>query len=311
MNATKALVAALLAAISIPSIAGFNYKAYAPGVVARVAAPGSGPATPVSCALPWGGSLEAGQSYSGTAYASSQVSAPSGCVTVTETCNTDGSLTFPSASLSCSVVDPNWAQTTALLSMDSTAWADAKGHVFSATGAAFSATGKFGAGSVNFATVGNRLTTPYSADFDFGTGDFTVEGWTYLTGGANTWREVVSRYAGVSTGYHIFGLNQSSRLVMVVDGSALVQGATSLSFNQWHHIAWAREAGTLRLFVDGQLDASGAVTQSLSSANGLSLGAGNNGAEGMLGMLDEVRITKGVARYKTTFTPSTVALPRQ
>lgn len=311
MTISKTLVALIFAVVTLPASAGFSYKAYVPGLVASQAAGGSQPAAPQSCALPWGGTLAVGQSYGGTAYASATVSAPGECLAVTETCNANGTLTYPSGSLTCSVVDPYWAQTVALLSMDSTAWTDAKGHVFSSVSASFSTDAKFGAGSAYFASAGTRLSTPYSADFDFGTGDFTVEGWTYLTGGANTWRELVSRYAGSATGYHIFGLNQSNRLTVVVDGVVQIQGSLSLGLNQWHHIAWAREAGTVRLFVDGQLDSSGALPQALDSANGLSLGAGNNGAEGMLGLLDEVRITKGVARYKTTFTPSAAASPQQ
>ncbi len=311
MTISKTLAALIFAVVALPASAGFSYKAYVPGLVAAQSAGGNQPAAPESCVLPWGGKLAAGQSYSGTVYASATVNAPGECLTVTETCNANGTLTYPGAALSCSVVDPYWAQTVALLSMDSTAWTDAKGHVFSSVGASLSATAKVGLGSVNFTTAGTRLSTPYSADFDFGTGDFTVEGWTYLTGGANTWRELVSRYAGAPTGYYIFGLNQSNRLSVVVDGVVQIQGSLGLGFNQWHHIAWTREAGTVRLFVDGQLDTSGALPQALNSSNGLSLGASNTGIEGMAGMLDEVRITKGVARYKTTFTPSAAALPQQ
>lgn len=104
-----------------------------------------------------------GQSYGGTAYASATVSAPGECLAVTETCNANGTLTYPSGSLTCSVVDPYWAQTVALLSMDSTAWTDAKGHVFSSVSASFSTDAKFGTGSAYFASAGTRLSTPDSA----------------------------------------------------------------------------------------------------------------------------------------------------
>lgn len=303
-----AALACLASLATSATAASFQYRVQSIGLHSSPIA--SAPAAPATCALPWGGTLSAGQSYDGVAYASSTAYQPAACVQVTESCGADGKLSYPDAVLSCSTADTYWANTTLLLSADSSL-TDAKGHTFTATGATFSTTAKFGAGSFNFGGSGARVSTPASADFDFGTGDFTVEAWVNPTGGAGTWRELFSRYAGSPTGYHIFGMNQSNQVVVVIDGVARVQGATALPNNQWSHVAWARQAGTLRTFVNGKLDTTSAgFTYSMSSSNPLAIGSANTGIESFIGLMDEIRITKGVSRYNAEFAPLSVPFAR-
>ncbi|MDR1062866.1 MAG: LamG domain-containing protein, partial [Azoarcus sp.] len=74
---------------------------------------------------------------------------------------------------------------------------------------------------------------------------------------------------------------------------------------RWYHIAVTRQDGVFRMFVDGQLEAS--ATKSIAvdfSQNGTAIG--NNGwdADGFfIGYIDELRVTKGRARYTSAFTP--------
>ena len=69
-----------------------------------------------------------------------------------------------------------------------------------------------------------------------------------------------------------------------------------------------RESGTLRLFIDGALDASATVATDLGVSRELHLGDDWNSADGAAAYYDELRITKGAAKYTAAFTPSTVAL---
>jgi len=90
-----------------------------------------------------------------------------------------------------------------------------------------------------------------------------------------------------------------------------VQGATALPNNQWSHVAWARQAGTLRTFVNGKLDTTSAgFTYSMSSSNPLAIGSANTGIESFIGLMDEIRITKGVSRYNAEFAPLSVPFAR-
>lgn len=84
----------------------------------------------------------------------------------------------------------------------------------------------------------------------------------------------------------------------------------------WYHVAADKDAtGKIRLYVDGVMLGSATPANSaiFNSTAGLGIGAqGANGNVDMAGWLDEVRITKGVARYASDsgFTVPTAAYPR-
>ena len=93
------------------------------------------------------------------------------------------------------------------------------------------------------------------------------------------------------------------------DGSSLLQSNTTMSTGQWYHIAFVRESGTLKMYFNGALDAN---TQSFSGQFGKTgtvyLGdqhAGGGGAPQYF--LDELRVTKGTARYTAAFAAPTAA----
>src|SRR5690606_41531839 len=94
--------------------------------------------------------------------------------------------------------------------------------------------------------------------------------------------------------------------------------AAAVPQQQWFHWAATRDdigtTGRIRLFINGVLVASatGAAARADMQARVylgcLDPGSGNF-ANWWLGNIDDVRITKGVARYVTDFTPPTVAFP--
>jgi hypothetical protein len=67
----------------------------------------------------------------------------------------------------------------------------------------------------------------------------------------------------------------------------------------------------LRIFNNGVQGFSGTVTTSLNPTGSLVIGARNDGLVPFTGYMDDLRITKGIARYTRNFTPPQVALPRQ
>lgn len=88
--------------------------------------------------------------------------------------------------------------------------------------------------------------------------------------------------------------------------------AGSITASVWHHIAAVMSAGTLRVYVDGVGGSPTAVSNPLiSNASPVTIGASANGQYPFAGFIDEVRITKGVARYTSDFTPPDAPFPDQ
>jgi YD repeat-containing protein len=76
---------------------------------------------------------------------------------------------------------------------------------------------------------------------------------------------------------------------------------TVLQLNTWYHYALTKQGTTFRLFINGQLETTATSAQVTDPMNvSLNIGGGFGG-ENFRGYIDEVRITKGVARYAASF----------
>jgi hypothetical protein len=97
----------------------------------------------------------------------------------------------------------------------------------------------------------------------------------------------------------------------VHNGGPYVSTAFTASTGTWYYVTAVRSSGTMYLFVNG---VSGSLGGS-GSFNGYNLGQGGLSIGGfstpryLTGYIQDLRLTKGVARYTATFTPPTAALP--
>jgi hypothetical protein len=197
----------------------------------------------------------------------------------------------------------------------STVVGDITGKVMTAAGNAQISTvqSKFGGASLLFDGTGDWISTPAHADLNLTSGDFTIELWIYKTVAAQAF---VLNKDGQSGAYYpqwwvsigasnvltaALGTGTSSPTVTTINSAA------PINLNQWYHIAFTRSGTTLRLFIDGAL--SNSATQAVTMTDGgrpLYIGY-EPGTTPLYytGYLDDIRITKGVARYTSTFTPPT------
>jgi len=210
--------------------------------------------------------------------------------------------------------DPYWDSVVLAMPMDS-ALTDAKGHSVTVNGNSTiqMTTKKFGTGAAYFDGSGDYLSIPASSDFDFGTGDFTIELWARfddftvtraLIGKYNSWVNNVDFMVWVgSTDYKL--------AAAVGDNAAIALGSIgAITPGVWYHIAIARSSGVTRLFLNGNLETSSTTIASAGGSSApLVIGGGNGTAYPMKGYIDDLRITKGGARYTVNFTPTTVAMP--
>ena len=158
-------------------------------------------------------------------------------------------------------------------------------------------------------TAHDHIVTEPSSDFTMGTGDFTLEGWFFVSSVAPSWQSLIGDTLYGDTGGFTFYVN-TNQLNFWKGGASIVSGGT-VKANTWHHLAYSRASGSNRIFVDGVLAATNNDSTDYTD-NELSIGANNVdkggviGAYGLNGFASNVRVTKGTALYTATFTPPTV-----
>ena len=176
------------------------------------------------------------------------------------------------------------------------------GNVAVTTTQPFIASNKTELGSLYFDGTGDYLISePNSDTFVFGTADFTVECWAYIDDGIAANTKVICG-TNLTTGGHIYGISSTNKLYVANSASAYTSTGTTLTNRQWHHIAYTRSSGTLRMFLDGALDFSTTAATSITEI-GFGVGGRKSGDYVFNGYIDDLRVTKGVARYTAAFTP--------
>lgn len=182
---------------------------------------------------------------------------------------------------------------------------------------------KFGGASMLFDGNGDVLTVPKSDEVDFGLGDFTIEAWIRFSALATDNSIVAGR--GPTAGTLMFvafaGLSGLNDLRIGRNNVAWdLIASTSWLSGVWYHVAVTRDSGTLRLFKDGLLLSSGTYTGAYTLADtsdvNYAVGARQKNISSSSdldrffnGNIDDLRITKGVARYTSNFTPPTAPFP--
>jgi len=195
---------------------------------------------------------------------------------------------------------------------------------------------KFGGASIAFDGDGDNLTTPNNEGFSFGANDFTIEAWFYIAGNSNISSLTGTRFCDViGTESNTTPLDNYKGWRLSVQGDSTTTGTgivfirrvggggspTVLAYTgivpqtEWHHVAVTRSAGSsLRIFLNGNVIASDLSFSGDVDSSGVPMKVGSRGSivglEGYLnGYIDDLRITKGVARYTSNFTPPTAPFP--
>ncbi len=172
-------------------------------------------------------------------------------------------------------------------------------------------TKKYGTGSMEFDGTGDYL-IPNGAttdSFAFGSGDFTIEFWVYLNNVSGTKVIYEGRPAGGSGATPTIYMSSAS-IRYFANGADRITGG-NLSATTWYHIAVSRSGTSTKLFIDGTQSGSTYTdsTTYTNSTNRPLIGVGEDLGNGFNGYIDDLRITKGVARYTANFTAPTKAFP--
>ena len=156
------------------------------------------------------------------------------------------------------------------------------------------------------------LTTPSNAAFAFGTGDFTVECYVYITDASKAYPTILEIGNHSNTDSLAFWIQEgANNLVPKIWSNSAVNAANTpkLSMNSWNHIVWQRTTGNLKIYVNGVGSSTVAFANNLTNSTNISIGytAGYTGGTlatyGYVGYISNLRIIKGQAIYPSNFTP--------
>ena len=222
--------------------------------------------------------------------------------------NTVGDVYFPQTELLLPFDGTNGATTTS----DSS---DSNHSVtFTGTAQISTARSKFGGSSLLVDGDSDYINMAAHSGLDFGTGDFTVECWVYSEATSALYPSFLSSVTGWSSGasgHRYDNSGQGNKFSFHLNPSdPFLSTTNTFSHDTWYHYALTRSGNTWRMFINGAQEAS---TTSSSSYNmglgGLRVGQASwDGANGYFkGNVDDIRLTKGLARYTSSFTPPSSA----
>ena len=178
---------------------------------------------------------------------------------------------------------------------------------------------KFGGSSLLLDGTGDYITTPNSADFLFGASDFTIDCWLRPTA-LGTAASIFSTAggAGVITALELyFTATTLVAYAATATGSWDVFSATNfgshgMSTGNWYHFAFVRNGSNWAYYIDGVSKGTQTSSATLYTSETRACSFGHEfqsvgGAQGWNGHIDEYRVSKGIARWTTGFTPPTSA----
>jgi len=147
-----------------------------------------------------------------------------------------------------------------------------------------------------------------------GSGDFTVECWfkpTAVTANQLIYDTAQAGASGSVAGRIALFLNGNPNKMAVYQPGVGITTASSgsLSAGTWYHLAWVRNSGTLKMYLDGTEVGSYSTTYNFSRGS-LTIGRdrASGGTSPLNGRLSNLRMVKGTAVYTSAFTPPTAPL---
>lgn len=226
--------------------------------------------------------------------------------------------------------DPYWNNVTFLLNYTN-GYADASPapkalQAQGTTAARSNVGGVFSAGSDQWHGVFNGASTSIlqydnsSNAFNFGTRNFTIDGWinpaVYQTGITMTVMSTYQWSNGYRGGWAVSISSTSRQLSVAFSDTNYIVSSQSIPLNTWTHFAVTRSGTTAKLYINGVLSNTLTnVPANMPGVNANRLRVGSVITDGgtlvniFNGRMDELRITDGIVRYTDNFTPPTAPYP--
>lgn len=163
------------------------------------------------------------------------------------------------------------------------------------------ANGRIGLGAVAF-NGSQWIDLPDNNAFNFGTGDFTVEGW--IKPNSYSGNSVI---IGCGSNGLVIYFNSSGNIIGGFYGTGdSITSATTISTSAWSHFAFSKSGSTMRLFLNGTQSQSATWSSNYGGATSTRIGwdpAPSTGNNKYNGSIQNLIFYKGQALYTSNFTP--------
>jgi hypothetical protein len=171
-------------------------------------------------------------------------------------------------------------------------------------------------GAVSFNGSTTLLSVPYSSNFDFGSGDFTIEFWMYTSSSGNATKGLMAfshNASNIAQALWYFPTASTITFWCSSNGTsfdvASNVAAGTFALNNWYHVAVSRSGSSIRLFFAGVLQSTvtfGGTLAGTYDRNWIGSTVGNGHYNGLL---SNIRVVKGTALYTANFAPPQAILP--
>jgi hypothetical protein len=199
--------------------------------------------------------------------------------------------------------DPYWYNVVLLVGAESGSVVDESRLANTFTGAVTSsnASSKIESRSVSF-TGGAGMQFADGNQWEFGNGDFTVEAWVNFAQNTSTQYLFSHGVTSPQRGWNLSWLNTGNLNLWASSGGTTIdtdfQGSFTPVVGTYYHIVAERSGSTWRIYVDGVMKAKFTQTSGIFDSNEtFRIGQTSGGTSFFTGNMDEIRITKGIARY--------------
>jgi len=173
---------------------------------------------------------------------------------------------------------------------------------------------KYGASSLALDGNGDYASTPNHASLNLTTGDWTIRGYIWVTALSGGIMEIVNKdgVSGSSYAQYSVGVNNSGKLSCFLGNGngtsptgTTFTGTTTISTGAWHYIEVSCAAGTVRGFLNGNLEFSGAKPAMYAGSKALLIGyqTGQPTSSYFNGNIDDLSILGGFAEHTAAYTP--------
>ena len=171
-------------------------------------------------------------------------------------------------------------------------------------------------GSVFFDGNADHLKLPNSTDFNYGSGDFSIEAWVYLlsSAGGSDNHGIASNYitSGNKRSWLLYLAGATPTFIASSDGTSgeniTVSSSVDVADETWTHIAVSKTGADLTIYVNGVQRAKNVSFHSSIYSNTddpAEIGSYNDGSNTFEGYISNLRICKGHVVYTSNFAPPT------